>query len=150
MGIEPTFVAWEATVLPLNYTRRGHRFYCATKGRSKWASWCRVRGAAWGDHAERRDVEPLAALHLASNQDGMEGMSAARKEFVEGLGLSVLALGFTGVLLYAAVVAAGQANYVRAAAFGIPGVIALYWSIRFTRAQFAAYRAGRAGAERGQ
>jgi hypothetical protein len=23
MGIEPTLVAWEATVLPLNYTRRG-------------------------------------------------------------------------------------------------------------------------------
>lgn len=27
MGIEPTFVAWEATVLPLNYTRTGRRFY---------------------------------------------------------------------------------------------------------------------------
>jgi hypothetical protein len=23
MGIEPTLVAWEATVLPLNYTRAG-------------------------------------------------------------------------------------------------------------------------------
>ena len=27
MGIEPTLVAWEATVLPLNYTRAGGRFY---------------------------------------------------------------------------------------------------------------------------
>jgi hypothetical protein len=27
MGIEPTLVAWEATVLPLNYTRAGRRFY---------------------------------------------------------------------------------------------------------------------------
>ena len=27
MGIEPTLVAWEATVLPLNYTRFGWRFY---------------------------------------------------------------------------------------------------------------------------
>lgn len=68
-------------------------------------------------------------------------MSAARRELFEGLGLSVLALLFTGALLYAAFVAAGLANYLRAAAFGIPGLIALYWSIRFTRAQFAAYRA---------
>lgn len=27
MGIEPTLVAWEATVLPLNYTRLVTRFY---------------------------------------------------------------------------------------------------------------------------
>ena len=26
MGIEPTLVAWEATVLPLNYTRAGQEF----------------------------------------------------------------------------------------------------------------------------
>ena len=30
MGIEPTLVAWEATVLPLNYTRFGARFYAAS------------------------------------------------------------------------------------------------------------------------
>jgi hypothetical protein len=29
MGIEPTLVAWEATVLPLNYTRRSIGFYSA-------------------------------------------------------------------------------------------------------------------------
>ena len=29
MGIEPTLVAWEATVLPLNYTRRSIEFYSA-------------------------------------------------------------------------------------------------------------------------
>ena len=27
MGIEPTLAAWEAAVLPLNYTRAGRRFY---------------------------------------------------------------------------------------------------------------------------
>ena len=27
MGIEPTLVAWEATVLPLNYARAGGGFY---------------------------------------------------------------------------------------------------------------------------
>ena len=68
-------------------------------------------------------------------------MNAARRELVEGLGLSVIALIFTGALLYAAVVALGIASYGRAAAFGIPGLFALYWTIRFTRAQFAAYRA---------
>jgi hypothetical protein len=68
-------------------------------------------------------------------------MNAARRELFEGLGLSVIALIFTGALLYAAVVALGIANYWRAAAFGAPGLIALYWTVRFTRAQFAAYRA---------
>jgi hypothetical protein len=67
---------------------------------------------------------------------------SARREFIEGLGLSVLAFGFTGVLLYAAVIAVGHANYLRVAAFGIPGFIALYWSARFAQVQFAAYRAG--------
>ncbi|MFU8821955.1 MAG: hypothetical protein ACNA8G_10420 [Gammaproteobacteria bacterium] len=68
-------------------------------------------------------------------------MNAARRELFEGLGLSVIAVIFTGMLLYAAAVALGIANYWRAAAFGAPGLIALYWTVRFTRAQFAAYRA---------
>jgi hypothetical protein len=29
MGIEPTLVAWEATVLPLNYTRGGREILAA-------------------------------------------------------------------------------------------------------------------------
>ena len=29
MGIEPTLVAWEATVLPLNYTRIAVRILCS-------------------------------------------------------------------------------------------------------------------------
>jgi hypothetical protein len=29
MGIEPTLAAWEAAVLPLNYTRAGRGFYWA-------------------------------------------------------------------------------------------------------------------------
>lgn len=69
-------------------------------------------------------------------------MNLARRELFEGLGLSALALFFTGLLLFAAVVAVGNANYPRAVAFGVPGLIALYWSVRFTRAQFAAYQAG--------
>ena len=33
MGIEPTFSAWEADVLPLNYTRMGEpEFYCIATG----------------------------------------------------------------------------------------------------------------------
>ena len=32
MGIEPTLVAWEATVLPLNYTRAGERILCMRTG----------------------------------------------------------------------------------------------------------------------
>jgi hypothetical protein len=39
------------------------------------------------------------------------------------------------------VVAIGKAEYVRAAVFGVPGLVALYWSVRFTRAQFLAYSA---------
>ncbi|HUG99535.1 MAG TPA: hypothetical protein VMQ83_10210 [Gammaproteobacteria bacterium] len=70
-------------------------------------------------------------------------MNMARKEFFEGLGLSALALFFTALLLSAAVVATGQEAYVRATVFGLPGLLALYWSIRFTHAQFAAYRATR-------
>jgi hypothetical protein len=31
MGIEPTLVAWEATVLPLNYTRTGPGFYAGSR-----------------------------------------------------------------------------------------------------------------------
>jgi uncharacterized membrane protein len=70
-------------------------------------------------------------------------MSAARREFYEGLGLAALAVFFTGMLLTAAVVAFGNASYLRAMAFGIPGLIAAYWTVRFTRAQFAAYAATR-------
>ena len=32
MGIEPTLVAWEATVLPLNYTRAGRQWYMPVRG----------------------------------------------------------------------------------------------------------------------
>lgn len=35
MGIEPTLVAWEATVLPLNYTRFAVRFYAAARHTGK-------------------------------------------------------------------------------------------------------------------
>lgn len=61
----------------------------------------------------------------------------ARRELIQGLGLSALALLFTGMLLYAAFVAFGKADYARTAVFGIPGLISLYWSVRFTRTQLA-------------
>lgn len=75
-------------------------------------------------------------------------MSAARRELFEGLGLAALALFFTTMLLIAMIVAIGNANYLRAVAFGIPGLIALYWSIRFLLAQFAGYEAEKSGARR--
>ena len=75
-------------------------------------------------------------------------MNAARRELFEGLGLAVLALFFTGMLLYAAFVGAQKGDFGRAAIFGLPGLVALYWSARFARAQFAAYAAASRG-ERG-
>ena len=37
MGIEPTFLAWEANVLPLNYTRMCQPFYGQKGGVRKQA-----------------------------------------------------------------------------------------------------------------
>jgi hypothetical protein len=59
---------------------------------------------------------------------------------IEGLGLSILAFLFSGALLYAAVVAAGRGEYVRAAAFGVPGVFGLFWAFRFLRAELLRHR----------
>lgn len=68
-------------------------------------------------------------------------MNAAKQELIEGLGLAVLALLLSGALLYGAFVAFGKTDYFRLAVFGVLGVIGLYWAVRFTRAQLAAYRA---------
>jgi hypothetical protein len=84
-------------------------------------------------------------VKLGTLTGGMAAMNAGQRELFEGLGLSVIALVVSGALLMAAAVGAGRADYVRVAVFGIPGAIALYWTIRFTRAQFAAYRAYRDG-----
>jgi hypothetical protein len=67
-------------------------------------------------------------------------MKMPSRTLIEGLGLSILALGFSGVLLYAGILAVGRNEYGRAAAFLIPGAIALYWAIRFTRAELARNR----------
>lgn len=72
-------------------------------------------------------------------------MSAARREFFEGLGLSAVATFFTVMLLIAAFVALRDAAWLRAVLFGIPGLVAAYWTVRFTRAQFAAYAAEKSG-----
>lgn len=76
-------------------------------------------------------------------------MNAAQRELFEGLGLAALAWLLTGALLYGAFVALGKADWVRLAPFSVLGVIGLYWSVRFTRAQFAAYAAEKAGERRG-
>ena len=52
MGIEPTFSAWEADVLPLNYTRAKANFMVSAltlKGPCRFAgvSACRHHGAAY-------------------------------------------------------------------------------------------------------
>ena len=39
MGIEPTLSAWEAEVLPLNYTRASAHVYREVSGVSKGATW---------------------------------------------------------------------------------------------------------------
>jgi hypothetical protein len=77
-------------------------------------------------------------------------MNAAQRELFEGLGLAVLAWILTGGLMYGAFVAFGKADWVRFAPFAVLGLVGLYWSVRFTRAQFAAYRAEQEGARRGQ
>jgi hypothetical protein len=75
-------------------------------------------------------------LAIAS-ANGTEIPRVARRELIQGLGLAALALLFTAMLLYAAFIAFGKADYGRAALFGVPGLICLYWSIRFTRTQLA-------------
>ena len=71
----------------------------------------------------------------------MGSMDVAKHDLIEGLGLCVLAVLFTGALLTASVVALGHANYLRAVGFGVPGLVAAYWTVRFTLAQLAGYRA---------
>lgn len=68
-------------------------------------------------------------------------MSVTRREFLEGLGLAVLALFLSGMLLFAGLVGLRNADTLRAVGFGVPGLVAVYWSIRFARAQFIAYDA---------
>jgi len=70
-------------------------------------------------------------------------MNSAKRDFIDGLGLAVLALLITIFLLYGTFVAIGKADYFRMSVFGFLSVVALYWTIRFTRAQFAAYRASK-------
>ena len=53
MGIEPTLVAWEATVLPLNYTRFAVRFYAAARPTGKLTAH-EVRPARSGVVRRRR------------------------------------------------------------------------------------------------
>jgi hypothetical protein len=98
---------------------------------------------------DNRWFKPVACeATLVLRREEMKSTMSARRTFFEGLGLSVLAFGFSGMLSYAALVAAAHADYARAAAFGIPGAIALYWSVRFLRAQLAAYRAEAGGSRR--
>jgi hypothetical protein len=67
-------------------------------------------------------------------------MKNVDRVLVEGIGLSILAFLFSGALLYAGIIAAGDANYLRAAAFGAPGAFGLYWAFRFARAELLRHR----------
>lgn len=73
----------------------------------------------------------------------MGAMDASKHELIEGLGLCVLAVIFTGAMLTAAVVAIGHGNHMRAVGFGAVGLVGAYFTTRFTQAQFATYRAAR-------
>ena len=77
-------------------------------------------------------------------------MNSAQRELFEGLGLALLAWLVTAALLYGAFVAFGKADWVRLAPFSVLGLVGLVWSLRFTRAQFAAHAAQKAGERRGQ
>jgi hypothetical protein len=79
-------------------------------------------------------------MPLAAGLGHHVGMKNADKVLVEGIGLSILAFLFSGALLYAGIVAAGDANYLRAAAFGLPGMLGLYWAFRFARAELLRHR----------
>lgn len=70
----------------------------------------------------------------------MADMKVVTWEFLEGLGLCVLALGFGCVMLYGAFVAVDQSAHVRAAVFTVLGLFALYWGVRLTLAELARYR----------
>ena len=76
-------------------------------------------------------------------------MNSAKRELFEGLSLAALAWLVTGALLYGAFVGFGKADWIRVVPFGLLGLVGLYWSFRFTRAQFAAYAAENAGERRG-
>ncbi len=51
MGIEPTLAAWEAAVLPLNYTRAGD--VILRNGGALWQSWVGKHGVALGWRSAR-------------------------------------------------------------------------------------------------
>ena len=77
-------------------------------------------------------------------------MNSAQRELFEGLSLAALAWLVTGALLYGAFVAFGKADWVRLVPFGALGLVGLYWSIHFTRSQFATYAARKAEEQHGQ
>ena len=43
MGIEPTYLAWKASVLPLNYTRKHFTFLVGVTGFEPATSWSQTR-----------------------------------------------------------------------------------------------------------
>ena len=78
MGIEPTLVAWEATVLPLNYTRARGPFYCAmgplcsgqavTQNPFPAASRRRSCGPCEGRMTVKRGTVPATAADVSLEQ----------------------------------------------------------------------------------
>src|SRR4026207_1714634 len=83
MGIEPTLVAWEATVLPLNYTRIAVGFYAAARPTGKLTSH-EARPARPGAVCRRRRCRQHRAGGRALAHRSLRGQQA---HFRSGRGL---------------------------------------------------------------
>ena len=77
MGIEPTLVAWEATVLPLNYARLEPRFYSGCGPLSNF-----VAEKAARESAPRvcRNSRPRRGAMLRSRSAAERNMTRSRRD----------------------------------------------------------------------
>lgn len=65
---------------------------------------------------------------------------SGRRQLAEGLGLAILALFFGALMLYGALAVGAQAQYLRAAVYGLLALIGLYWGLRITLTELIRYR----------
>ena len=68
MGIEPTLAAWEAAVLPLNYTRAGD--VILRNGGALWQSWVGKCSVVLGWRSARSRVRAVRSLAAARGGPG--------------------------------------------------------------------------------
>lgn len=114
MGIEPTLVAWEATVLPLNYTRRVRQILCTVVASRQGA--CRGLSVRF----DLRDLELFVAVADAGSiaraaersHTVASAVSKRISDLEDSFGTALLVRGAKGVEL----TAAGHALLVRARA----------------------------------